>query len=172
MEKIRIDGKSTEMLKVELNGAGDYIVISADNPLFFDSFVSGCRHIFSLVDAIPAKMDEIEGKYKGKEDFASIMDKTAEMSAVNVGFSTEAAKTIDGIFGDGTTRKYFREIYEEIPDFLPDADCIMDFFDQITPVMEGIFKRKVERQQEESRARMAKYQPQDHKKARGKGTAK
>lgn len=104
----------------------------------------------------------ISGRYK--DSFPDIMDKTAEMSGVNVGFSEAAATVIDGIFGEGTLRKYFRDIYEEIPDFLPDADCIMDFLEQVIPVMEGLFGHKIERQREAGRARMARYQPQDHKK--------
>lgn len=163
MEKEKIGIKSVSLTKIELNDSGDYITVSADSPVFFDSFVSGYKRIAELADKVPFQLEEIEKKYNGQEDFASTMDKTLEMSGVNVDFSKEAARIIDGIFGPDTIKKYFRNIYEEIPDFLPDADCIIDFFAQITPVMEKLFDRKIERQQTASRERMAKYQPQDHK---------
>ena len=163
MEKEKIGLKSTNLTKIELIDSGDYIVVSADSPTFFDGFAAGYKRIADLADGIPAKLEEIEKKYQNREDFGAVMDKTLEMSGVNVVFSKEAVSTIDGIFGDDTVKKYFRGIYEEIPDFLPDADCIFDFFEQITPVIEKLFDRKIERQQAASKARMAKYQPQDHK---------
>lgn len=169
MEKEKISLKSVNLTKIELNDFGDYIAVSADSPTFFDGFAAGYKQIADLADGIPAKLEEIEKKYKDKEDFAATIDKALEMSGVNVDFSKEAADIIDGIFGAGTVKKYFRDIYEEIPDFLPDADCIIDFFEQITPVIEKLFDRKVEKQKALSKARMAKYQPQDHKKPQRKG---
>lgn len=170
MEKEKIGLKSVSITKIELNDSGDCIAVSADSPTFFDGFAAGYKQIADLADGIPARLEEIEKKYEGKEDFASTIDKGLEMSAVNVDFSKEAAGIIDGIFGADTVKKYFRDIYEEIPDFLPDANCIIDFFEQITPVIEKLFDRKVERQMAASKARMAKYQPQDHKKPQRKGT--
>lgn len=163
MEKEKIGLKSVNLTKIELNDSGDYITVSADNPTFFDGFAAGYKKIADLADGVPVKLDEIEKRYEGKDEFAATMDKALEMSGVNVDFSKEAARIIDGIFGADTVKKYFREIYEEIPDFLPDADCIIDFFEQITPVIEKLFDRKIEQQMEASKARMEKYQPQDHK---------
>lgn len=164
MEKTKIEEKNTGLLKVELNSYGDYIMLTADNPLLFDNFAAGFKRIADLADEISAKLDEIEKRYVGKDDFTSTMDKTLEMSKVNVQFSKDAVSVVDGIFGEGTIKKYFRSIIEEIPDFLPDVDCILDFFDKITPEMEKLFNRKVEERKKKSKERMAKYQPQDHKK--------
>lgn len=172
MEKKKIGIKSIDLTKIELNDAGDYITVTADSPTFFDGFSAGYKRIAGLADSIPDKLEEIEKRYEGKEDFSGTMDKTLAMSGVNVDFSREAVGVIDGIFGAGTIKKYFRNIYEEIPDFLPDADCIMDFFEQITPVIEKLFDRKIERQKAASKARMAKYQPQDHKKPEGRSAPK
>lgn len=168
MEKAKVKAKSGGILKIELNGAGDYVAVSADDSMLFDNFISGYRRIADLADAVPAKLDEIEKKYEGREDFRSMVDKAAEMSGVNVQFSKDATEAIDGIFGDGTVRKYFHDIIEEIPDFLPDVDCIMDFFEQITPEMEKLFNRKIEERDKRSKERMAKYKPQNHGKASAK----
>lgn len=163
MEKEKIGLKSASLTKIELNDSGDYISVSADSSTFFDRFAAGYKKIANLAYGIPGKLEEIEKRYEGKEGFSDTMDKALEMSSVNVDFSKEAVRIIDGIFGADTVKKYFREVYEEIPDFLPDADCIIDFFEQITPVIEKLFDRKVERQMAASKARMAKYQPQDYK---------
>lgn len=162
MENTKIGLSSENLLKVELNSFGDCIVISADNTRFFDGFAAGYKRIVDLADNVPVKMAEIEKKYDNRKDFSSVMDKAVEMSKVNVDFSREAIGIIDDIFGDGTVKKYFRILYDEIADFLPDADCIIDFFEQITPVVETLFGRKIERQKEASNARMSKYKPHDH----------
>lgn len=162
MEKEKIGLKNANLTKIELNDSGDYIAVSADNPVFFDSFAAGYKQIVELADDMPELIAAIEEKYRGKEEFSDVMDKALEISSENVRFSRTAADIIDGIFGENTVRKYFRSIYEEIPDFIPDADCIIDFFEQITPVIEKLFDRKVERQREASKARMGRYQPQRH----------
>lgn len=163
MENYKFKESEVSLAKIELNSQGDYVMVSTDDSTLFDRFSDGYKHIAELADSIPAKLEEIEKQYEGKEDFPSIMEKTVAMSRVNVGFSKEAVAVVDGILGEGTVKKHFRSIYEEIPDFLPDANCIIGFFEQITPVIEKLFNRKIERQQTASKARMAKYQPQDHK---------
>lgn len=163
METAKIE-KNIGLLKIELNSDGDYIVISADNSMLFDNFTAGVKNIADMADEIAEKLNEIEKRYEAKADFESVMQKTSEVSKINVQFSKDAIAVVDGIFGEGTVRKYFREAYEEIPDFLPDADCIIDFFEQLTPEMEKLFNRKAEERSKKSKERMAKYQPQDHRK--------
>lgn len=162
MENAKIGLSSENLLKIELNSLGDCIVISADNTMFFDGFAAGYKRIVNLADDVPVKMSEIEKKYDNRKDFSSVMDMAVEMSKVNVDFSQNAIGIIDNIFGEGTVKKYFRILYDKIPNFLPDSDCIIDFFEQITPVVEALYGRKIERQKEASKARMSKYKPQDH----------
>lgn len=172
MENVKLKAKSTHLLKIDLNDLndpGDYITVSADDSALFDRFSAGSKRIFDLVDHLPAKLEEIEKRYNGKEDLSDVMEKTLEISEVNVDFSKEVTDVVDGIFGEGTLKKYFRRIYDEIPEFLPDANCVIDFLEQIIPVMEELFNRKIERQRAASRERMAKYQPQDFKKPSGYG---
>ena len=172
MEKVKLSGNGASLVKIELNEHGDYTAISLDDSALFDRFVDGFKHLSQLSDIMPGKIAEIEKKYDGKEDFASAVDRTLEISNVNAVFSEEAIKVVDGIFGVDTLKKYFRNIYEEIPEFLPDADCILEFFEKITPEIEKLFDRKVEARTAASKARMAKYQPQDHKKPTSKATKK
>lgn len=165
MEKIKLQKNEAKIIKIELNDKGDYTVISPDDSLLFDKFVAGYKRIVELSDEIPAKLDKIEQKYENDDTFNSVINKTVEMSKVNVAFSNEAIAIMDGIFGAETIRKYFRDCYEEIPDFIPDVDCFVDFLDKIIPEMEKIFNRKIENQRKKSKERMAKYQPQDHRRS-------
>lgn len=171
-EKIRLDD-SEKIVEIELNKAGDKIAISAHTPMLFDKFAAGYKNIYDLADSIKPRLEEIEKKYEGKDDFSSVMDMTLETSAVNVNFSKDAVKIVDGIFGEGTVMKYFKDISDRVPDFLPDAYCIIEFLEKIMPVVERVFNRNIERRKQESLDRMAKYQPQDHKRPqRKKSTSK
>lgn len=168
MENYGFKKTEVNIAKIELNSQGDYAAVSTDDSTLFDRFSAGYKHIAELADSIPGKLEEIEKQYEGREDFAGVMEKTVAMARVNVGFSEDAVAVVDGILGSGSVRKHFRDVYEEIPNFLPDADCFIAFLEQLTPIMEKLFDRKLERQEKASKARMAKYQPQDHKKPQRK----
>lgn len=168
MDTIKITDSSASLVKVELNSKGDYAVISTDDATLFDRFVAGFKHVSDIADAVPAKLKEIEKKYARSTDTASKMDKVLEISRANVDFSREAVSVVDSIFGEKTVRKYFRNIYEQLPDFVPNPDCILEFFEKVTPEMEKLFNRKMEERDKLRKQRMSKYQPQDHKRAGSK----
>lgn len=170
-EKIRLDD-SERMVEIELNESGDSIVISAESATLFDRFVSGYKSIYDLADSIQSKVKEVEKKYEGKEDFSSQIEKTVEISRINVDFSKGAVRIIDSIFGEGTIGKYFKAMYDKMPDFVPDAYCIIEFFEKIVPVVERVFDRHIERRNSEHMARMAKYKPRDHKRTQKKSAQK
>lgn len=168
MDTIKITDSSASLVKVELNSKGDYAVISTDDATLFDRFVAGFKHVSDIADAVPTKLKEIEKKYARSTDTTSKMDKVLEISRANVDFSREAVSVVDSIFGEKTVRKYFRNIYEQLPDFVPNPDCILEFFEKVTPEMEKLFNRKMEERDKLRKQRMSKYQPQDHKRAGSK----
>lgn len=158
--------------EITINKHGDKIFISAEDSTLFDRFVNCFDFIIKQSKSRAAELAEIEKKYVGKEDAESEIEMAVEMSRVNVEFSTEAVKMIDGVFGEGTVQKYFCDHYEKIPSFLPGIDCFMEFLDKISPIMEDVFGKMIKGREEASRARMAKYQTLDHKKSQRKGTSK
>ena len=168
VENLKVENNSVEAIKVVLNKDGEYIMISPDDATMFDRFATGIRQIVTMANEMPKKLGEIEKQYKGKTDHQSRVAEAIAISRENVNFSREAVKIIDEIFGEDTIKKYFRDIYSKIPDFLPSSDCIIDFFEQITPPMEEIFNRKLNARDKLSKQRMDRYQPQDHKKPQRK----
>lgn len=165
MGKYNLNLDGVEIDEITINKHGDKTQVSADDASFFDRFANGYNEIVKLADEMPSKLEAVEKEFEEKED--SDIDKAVSLSRVRVDFCEKAISIIDGIFGEGTARKSFREGYEAMPDFLPDEDMFIMFFEKMTPIMEDIFHRKLEHQQKASKARMAKYQPQDHKR---KGT--
>lgn len=168
VKNLKVENSSVEAIKLVLNNKNEYIMISPDDTAMFDRFATGIRQIVGMADEMPKKLDEIEKQYKGKTDHQSRIEEAIALARENVNFSREAVKIIDGIFGEGTIKKYFRNLYEEIPDFMPGSDCIIDFFEKITPPMEDIFNRKLDARDKLSKQRMNRIQPQDHKKPQRK----
>lgn len=156
-------GTSLKIEEVEVNQHGDKIYISGEDSTVFDRFVNCFDFIIKQAKEKEAELVGIEKKYDGKDSVEDEIEMVVEMSRVNVDFSNKAVEQIDGIFGEGTVKKYFRDHYEKIPSFLPGVDCFMDFLEQISPVMEKIFGQTVKNRELASKARMSKYQPQDHK---------
>lgn len=150
--------------EIAINRHGDKIFISSGDSLLFDRFVKCFDFIIEQSKLRVAELTEIENRFSGKDDTEDEIKMAVEMSHVNVDFSTKAIQMIDGIFGEGTVRKYFRDHYEKIPSFLPGVDCFMEFIEKMSPIMEDIFGKLIMERDEASKERMAKYTPQDHKK--------
>lgn len=141
------------LFKIELNKWGDYIEIPTTDTGFFDRFVETYRQIVNAAR-------ELLGRYR-EIDEARVLpgheNKTVEKIRAKVRFCEEAAERVDSVFGQGTLRKYFREHYENIPDFMPYTECFIDFFERIAPVLEKLSGRKVEEQDKADVMSMPQY---------------
>lgn len=156
-EEMRIDNRVT-LTKVYVGGGDDYIVVSGNDISIIDRFLAAGEELETLAAELDKK--ELEG---GENDYKKEMEIRRE-------FSEKAASIMDGVFGEGTTRKFFGDVYAVIPNFQPDAECFIDFWDSLIPVVERLAEHKIKLEKLESKQRMAKYQPQDHKKPQRKGT--
>lgn len=145
--------QKTKKYKIELNNYGDFIEITTTNMEVFDRFTGGYRLIADMAERLPQKYREIDRKY-GESD----NKRALEIARAHVNFSEKAEIIIDDILGAGTTRKYFRDLYENIEHFTPYAKCYIDFYDQMLPVLEKLFKRKVSNSEKSRIRSMAQYE--------------
>ena len=135
------------LIKVVLNDEGDHIAISTDDLPLFDRYIAGLKRIGDMTDEMPEKLEKVEKKYqgmKGQSSAASTADRVLETARLNIAFSEEVISIFEGVFGEGVLKKYFRKLYEEVPDFMPEAECFTDFIQKMTPVMEELFGRKID----------------------------
>lgn len=141
------------LYKIELNDMGDYIEISTADTVIFDRFVETYRQIVNAAKDLPRRYREIEKVrvIPGHEN------KTVEKIRANVRFYEESAEKIDLVFGQGTLKKYFREHYEKIPDFMPRTEYFIDFFEQMAPALEKLFGRKVDERDKKAVKSMTQY---------------
>lgn len=150
VEEIRIDNRVT-LTKVYVGGGDDFIVVSGNDISIIDRFLAAGEELEALADDLDKKGSEI-----GENDYKKEMEVRRE-------FSEKAAEIMDGVFGEGTTRKFFGDVYEVIPNFQPDLECFFDFWDKLIPVIERLSEHKIKLEKLASKQRMAKYQPGDHK---------
>lgn len=120
-EEMKIGGTNRETMKAENRVwlmdvefcNGEKITVSGNDISIIERFEAAGEELEALADDMERRETE---------------EKTAkEKIAERREFSEKAAEIMDGVFGEGTTRKYFGDVYEAIPDFCPDVECFMDF---------------------------------------------
>lgn len=149
-EEMRIDNR-VQLTKVYVGGGDDFIVVSGNDISIIDRFLAAGNDLETLASEMEKKESETDVK-----DYQKQIDERKH-------FSDKATEIMDGVFGEGTTRKFFGDVYAEIPNFQPDLECFLDFWDSLIPVIERLSEHKIKLEKLASKQRMAKYQPQDHK---------
>ena len=147
--EFRTNNKSEDSLaKVFLNSEDDFIYINVKDATIFDRFAE-------LLQWLEKKETDLREKEKNSKDYA-VRDENGDIVDVDVdeflrcsSLRTETCKEvvnrIDGIFGENTIRKYFHKFYEINPGFVPDDECIYDFLDEMTPILNELFSEREKR---------------------------
>ena len=147
--EFRTNNKSEDSLaKVFLNSEDDFIYINVKDATIFDRFAE-------LLQWLEKKEADLREQEKNSKDYA-VRDENGDIVDVDVdefikcsSLRTETCKEvverIDGIFGENTLRKYFRKFYEINPGFVPDDECIYDFLDEMTPILNELFSEREKR---------------------------
>lgn len=159
-EEMRIDNR-VQLTKVYVGGGDNFIVVSGNDISIFDRFIAAGDRIVSFAEEMDKKIKESEGKDGDLPDIENAIK-------IRKAFSENAEKEMDGVFGEGTTRKFFADVYSEIPDFVPDVECFLDFWDSLIPVIERLSEHKIKLEKLASKQRMAKYQTRNYDKFGGR----
>lgn len=169
MDEMRLENR-VQLTKVYFGSDDNFIVVSGNDASIYLKFVNARTKFLALADELDEKELSIREKYKGKTD-EEISDEDLEtILLLYKDFYKESEKIMDGVFGEGTTRKFWADVFAVIPDYVPTTEAWMDYFDALIPVVERMSDHTVKLEKLASSKRMAKYQPQDHKKPQRKGT--
>lgn len=155
IDEMRADNR-VQITKVYLGGGSDFICVSGNDISVIDRFVDAGNRLEALAEEMKKTVSEDKERDTAKE-----IEERKE-------FSQKATEIMDGVFGEGTTRKFFGDVYAVIPNFQPDLECFLDFWDSLIPVIERLSEHKIKLEKLASKQRMAKYKPQDHKKPSAK----
>lgn len=168
MAEIKETNLDAENDKIEVLKASNDVIITK---VVFDNgsciYVSG--NDASIIMRFLKAGDELEelGKEEDKIKEECSEKDYEENIDIRMNISKRASEIMDGVFGEGTTDKYFGDVTELIPTFIPDVECFLGYWDSFIPLIERMMGHK---EKLASKKRMAKYQPQDHKKPQRKGT--
>lgn len=134
-EKLKV-AISSSIKHIECNGYGDEILIDVSDASVFERFNSAYDELNKLQEEWEKENDQLpEG-----DDPDTLFLK----AQVRVKFVHKMIAAIDMIFGRDTIRKVFRENYEHNEDFLPGEDLIVEFLEQMIPIMEDLYKKRAE----------------------------
>lgn len=150
IEEMRANNR-VQITKVYIGGGDDFIYVSGNDISIIDRFLDAGNKLEALSEEMEKKSPEGE-----ERDIAKEIEERKE-------FSDKAAAIMDGVFGQGITKKFFGDVYAAIPNFQPDLECFLDFWDSLIPVIERLSEHKIKLEKLASKHHMAKYQPQDHK---------
>lgn len=161
MAEIKEMNLETENSKIEELKASNDVIITK---VVFDNgsciYVSG--NDASIFERFLKAGNELEELGKEEDEIKDEYDENDYEEAIEIrkNISKRASEIMDGVFGEGTTDKYFGDVRELIPTFIPDVECFLGYWDSFIPLIERMVGHK---EKLSSKKRMAKYQPQDHK---------
>lgn len=154
MQEKRLGSKSSDnLVKIYVNEYDDFIFLDKSDTTFTRKFAEFIEWMENKQKELELRGKELDEKYVGKpivsrEEDENIQVDTEQfllLTGMRVDLFKECVERIDGIFGQETIRKYFRLSYEHIPDYIPDDVAICDFLEEITPVLEEIYKEKMKK---------------------------
>lgn len=160
MNNFKLQKEESKLVKIEVNDFGDAIFLHPDNANFIESFSQLYKDIFKYADEVQEQGEKLDAEYEGKEDTPEYVLAYAKL---NVGFSEKLISMSENVFGENVLKKYFKEEYDNIPDFIPDVDCFIDFIRQITPIISQVYDVKFNERPIDKK-KMDAYKPQDFKK--------
>lgn len=139
---------SSQLIKVELNEYGDYILINPGDYTLSKRFSELIQWMEDKQAELGKLASEMNEKYKDtpmisadKEGNASVDTEQLSLYVkIKNELYEECQRRIGGLFGQDVLKKYFRALYEINPDFVPDEECIMDFLEEISPVLQTIYQ--------------------------------
>lgn len=167
IEEMRVENRVT-LTKVFFGKGNDFIVVSGNDASIYLKFVNARKQFLSLADDLENEELKIKEKYKADEEVSE--EDEEKLLALYREFSEKSEKIMDGVFGEGTTKKFWGDVYEVIPDFIPKVEAWMDYFDSLIPVAERLSDHSEHLEKLASMKRMSKYQPQDHRPPQRKGS--
>lgn len=145
-KEYRIGQKVSEkLIPIIVNEYEDKIFINIDDT----TFVTKVINLYQWFDKKSVEIEKLNSDYQEKmKNIEANKDVAAEDLDIYKDFLKQVTdiyrdicERIDELFGEGTIKKYFRKLYEAYGDeFVPDDECIEDFIEEITPVIEQLFK--------------------------------
>lgn len=144
---------SNDLVKVEVNDFGDCIYLNPSDASFQTRYLNLLKWVNAKEKELRELAEQKDKEYGGRSiitknedgDPEIDFDQLADLVDIQVGFYRECEEQINGLFGQDTLKKYFKLAYDVNPNFVPDENCIADFLEEITPVLNEVYNTRFER---------------------------
>lgn len=151
----KIGNKSIVKIEVE-NAAGEvvsHIELDTMDTSTVERFRKLITNVEKISDSFTKDAKKVIDKYKDtveiKDDGEITLeqiDAAVDISRVRIKYITQVVTEIDGVFGSGTMRAFFSDNYRIHEDFVPDEYALIEFIEQMIPVMSELYGQRFEMQ--------------------------
>ena len=113
----------------------------------FTKLIANLEHVSSEFES---EAKEKEEKYSGREIMqkeSKVLDteQVIDLCDMNIRYINRCIEEINAVFGENTIQNVYKECYAVNEDFVPDEDLLLQFVDNVIPIMNGLFKEKFAR---------------------------
>lgn len=146
MDSLRVNNR---IKQIEVNDAGECISIPISDTAFYERFANLMKYFDEKQADIDRRVAELSAKYPdggnaeksddGEDAGRLNVDKLVDEVALYSELCMDICGKLDELFGEGCCRKVFVGIQS------PGMELIMDFFEQITPLLNKFAKERGER---------------------------
>lgn len=146
-EELRVD---TGLKKICVNDYGDCITVSLEDSGMAGRYAELIKNLEQIAADAECEDAALNKKYAAKpiiSDEGEIeidTEQVIERNNLQIKYINKMIPEIEAVFGMDCIRKVYRECYEENEDFVPSIAALIEFIEQINPVMERLFKERFE----------------------------
>ncbi len=117
------------------------LFINMENEDIIPAFSRLIQNLSHVTDEFMKEAEELEDKYKDENEDSGY-EGIVEKSRAKVRYIEKCIAEIDAVFGQGTIRNVYKECYDLNKYFVPSEELLIQFVDEVIPIMNELFKQK------------------------------
>lgn len=146
MENLEIKVNSG-LKKIKVNEYGDTIILNLEDSSISGRYAKLIENLERIAEEAECEGNELEKKYKDRpvmKDEDIDTEQVIEKTDFRIRYIEQMIEEIENVLGKDAIRKVYRECYEADEQFIPTEAAIIEFIDQMNPVMTQLYKERFE----------------------------
>lgn len=136
----------TGILHIKVNAYGDELLLDSTKISTFNKFAAMYGNVQKISNDAESEVKQIQQKHKEVVSTDEVnIEAITELTNANIKYIQMILNELDGVFGDGFTKKVYRENYELDPDFVPDELSVTELIEALVPIMEDVYGERIKR---------------------------
>ena len=133
IKEIAVENEKGEMITT--------LCINMENEDIIPAFSRLIQNLNHVTDEFMKEAEDLEEKYKEESEDTGY-EEIVEKSCAKVRYIERCIEEIDTVFGQGTIRNVYKECYDLNKYFVPSEELLIQFADEVIPIMNELFKQK------------------------------